>query len=150
MAEIIREKILDAIHQKLSSVPEFKTVERRHPNFEDARNFAPTQLPYVGIIGGLPVPVDTGSYQSGREDIYNIVSKLDINILFFHSVSGECDKEISKYIDVTWRNLNEIRKPHERVKSMWVEFDRSAGIIPPMIAFFAIIHVEYLHTIEYV
>lgn len=141
----LREQIIADLAAVISAVPVISLVERRHPSFEEAGRFAVTQLPYVGIVGGLPRPMDDPHYKRGTGKPGPVRSKLSTDLFFFGHEPMNPDSRISYYLDELWRAVHADTTRSGLALSTYADPEPRAGIYHPYIAFFLTVTCIYIH-----
>lgn len=143
-----REQIITKLVENLKALPDIRTVERNHPSFEELKQFAPTQFPVIGVLGGLPSPLLEANHRGGRVGpIGPIRSDMIVQLQFVACVNQDYDKWISYYLDEIWAAVYGDPKLGGKnwVDKITIEPDIQTGFDPPYIVFFCDVTVTYIH-----
>ena len=95
-----RELIIQNIITALSAIPCISTIERRHPaTIEEIKAIAPVQMPFIGVLGGLPSPVEYIGRLRNQNNI-TITSELDVVLRFIAIQKEAPDEWVSHYLNI--------------------------------------------------
>lgn len=146
-----REQIIEKIVSNIEAIEDVRTVKREHPSFDDLKQFAPTQFPVVGVLGGLPKPDQDKHYGTnsiGR--VGHVKSVLNVELQFVHYAQTDFDKKISYYLDELWAAIHaDLTLGGKKwILGITVDPDIQTGIEPPYIAFFMDVSIRYFHDIS--
>lgn len=139
-----RENIIENIRTTLDAITDIRTVKRVHPSFANLKSYPENQLPFIGIMGKLP---STEFIMTGRREgqIGLCKSMLDVDLLIYDRQSADPDTRISELANLIWVALLADTTRGKHAKMTTIQPEVETGVIPPHIAFFMTISVEYIH-----
>lgn len=139
-----REMILTHVEEVLNDVPWVKQVKRQKLTLDQLKNFATTQLPLIGMLGGLPDPKEVKRSGRGQPDVF--ISSIGIDVVSYGLDNTAPDTAISTQLDDLWRILFAMDFPKAcKVISTEVSPTPQTAIWPPYYAFSIKYIVTYAH-----
>ena len=141
-----RELIILNLISDLNNLDCIHSIERKHPvTIEEVESIPSTLLPFVGILGGLPAPIDYKGLSRNQNQI-SVYSKLAIRLRFIALQEKDADYWISYYLDEVWRAVMSNNNRSNMAEKTEIDSEYISEIFPPYIGFELTINVFYQHT----
>ena len=144
-ANSIRERIIQNVVDSLEDISAISHVARRKLGFSELSSIPQTQMPFAGVIAGLP----TGTLKkSGRVqgNVDKIISEMNIEIVVYGQDNTNPDQTISSLVDDIWAKLYADCQRGGLAIGTSLNTGLETGIFDPYYAFTITCVVGYIHS----
>ena len=144
-ANSLREQLILDVKSSLESISSIAHVDRRKLSFDELETVPATQLPYVVVMGDLPIPKYKFEGRSSAS-IGAVISELTINLTVYGSERENPDSAISSLLDDIWvKMFEDPTRSGLAIKTTLYPSPKYA-ILDPYYAFEVDVIVTYKHT----